>query len=339
MKRFAVATIFLLLTMDARSEENLQRFEFEEKQMGTLFRFVIYVSPSDKASASSRATAAAKDGFSRVKKLNDTMSDYDPASELMQLCQKFSKEVVDPVAVSSELFFVLQKASELSKASDGAFDVTVGPIVKLWRISRRTQRLPKPDELKDALAKVGWDKVQLDAKARTVKLLTPGMQLDLGGIAKGYAADEVMEIFKSHDIRHALIAAGGDITVSNSPPGTDGWKVEIAPLPGSKEKRILKLKNASVSTSGDAENFVLIDGVRYSHIVDPKTGLGLTGYRSVTVIAPNGITADSTTKAAMLLPPEKAVKLIDSMKGVSTLIVRKVGEKEETVRSRDFPLE
>jgi thiamine biosynthesis lipoprotein len=333
MKPTTLATIFLLSLSDSPAllgEEKLQRFEFEEKHMGTLFRFVLYA-PSE-----GEAAKVAKEGFARVKKLNDTMSDYDPASELMRLCQKFAKEMADPVEVSPELFFVLEKARALSERSDGAFDVTVGPVVDLWRNARRTQRLPDPRELKDALARVGWAKVQLDASQRTVKLATPGMRLDLGGIAKGYAADEVLAIFQKHGVKSALVAAGGDITVSESPPGTDGWKVEIAPLPGSKEKRVLQLKNAGVSTSGDAENFVLIDGVRYSHIVDPKTGLGLTGYRSVTVIAPKGITADSTTKAAMLLPPDKALKLLDGMEGVSGLILRKVGEKEEVVKTKGF---
>lgn len=333
MKPMTLATIFLLFFLNSRTllgEEKLQRFEFEEKHMGTLFRFILYA-PSE-----AKAQKAAKEGFARVKTLNDTMSDYDPASELMQLCKKFAKEVVDPVEVSPELFFVLEKARTLSERSEGAFDVTIGPVVDLWRNARRTQRLPDPRELKDALSRVGWEKVQLDAQKRTVKLTTTGMRLDLGGIAKGYAADEVLSIFQKHDIKSALVAAGGDITVSAPPPGTSGWKVEIAPLPGSKEKRVLELKNAAVSTSGDAENFVVIDGMRYSHIVDPKTGLGLTGYRSVTVIAPKGITADSTTKAAMILPPEKALKLLDRMEGVSALILRKIGEKEEIVKTKGF---
>lgn len=330
MKPATLATIFLLLVSDVRGDEKLQRYEFEEKHMGTLFRFVLH------ATSEGEAQNAAKEGFARVKKLNDIMSDYDPASELSLLAKKFSTEVANPIEVSPELFFVLQEAEKLSSKCDGAFDVTIGPVVGLWRQARRTQRLPDPQELKDALARVGWSKVRLDATKRTVQLLTPGMKLDLGGIAKGFAADEVLAAFEKRGIKHALVAAGGDITVSDAPPGTDGWKVEIAPLPGAKEKRVLMLKNAAVSTSGDSENFVVIDGARYSHIVDPKTGLGLTGYRSVTIIAPKGITSDSTTKAAMILPPEKAIQLLDDMPGVSGLILRKVSDREEVVQTKWF---
>ena len=330
MKPIIILPIFLFFVSVSRGDEKLQRFEFQEKHMGTLFRFVLYSVDEE------TAQKAAKEGFAQVKKLNDSMSDYDPASELMQLCKKFAKEVGEPVKVSPELFFVLKKALEVSQLSEGAFDISVGPIVKIWRISRKTQRLPDPQELKEALALVGYQKIELNETEQTVRLLTPGMQLDLGGIAKGYAGDEVLSIFAKLGIKHALVAAGGDITVSAAPPGSDGWKVEIAPLPGSKENRMLKLANAAVSTSGDAENFVLIDGIRYSHLVDPKTGIGLTGYRSVTVIAPKGILADSLTKAASILPPEKALKILEGVEGVSTLIVRKVGSGEEVVKSKGF---
>src|SRR5207245_2116736 len=148
------------------------------------------------------------------------MSDYQATSELMQLCAKAGG---DPAPVSEELFFVLSKAQEVSKLSDGAFDVTVGPVVKLWRRARRTQKLPDPDQLAKALELVGYEKMHLDSKKRTVKLDKAGMQLDLGGIAKGYAGDEAQAVLKKHGITRALVAAGGDIVVSGAPPDTDGW--------------------------------------------------------------------------------------------------------------------
>lgn len=306
------------------------RFEYEEPHMGTKFRIVAYA--PDKPTADQ----AAKDGFARVAELNRIMSDYLPTSELMQLCGKFEKKIGDPVKVSDDLFHVLDKARTVSRLSDGAFDVTVRPIVVLWRHARRTQRLPDAKELADARSKVGYEKMLLDPKAKTVKLTVPGMELDLGGIAKGYAADEVLKVLAKHGITIALVAAGGDVTVNGAPPGTNGWKVEIAPLPGSKEKRTLLLKDAAVSTSGDAEQFVVIDGVRYSHIVDPRTGIGLTGQRSVTVIARRGIDADSLTKMASILPADKAIERIERMENVHTLIVRKSDKGEEVFQSKGF---
>jgi thiamine biosynthesis lipoprotein len=306
------------------------RFEYEEPQMGTKFRIVAYA--PDKAIAD----RASKDGFARVAQLNRIMSDYDAASELMQLCKKFENKIGEPVQVSDELFYVLEKAKAVSKLSDGAFDVTVRPIVVLWRHARRTQRLPDSKELADARAKVGYGKMLLDPKARTVKLTVPGMEIDLGGIAKGFAADEVLKVLAKHGITVALVAAGGDIAVSGAPPNTGGWKVEIAPLSGSKDKRMLLLKDAAVSTSGDAEQFVVIDGVRYSHIVDPRTGIGLIGQRSVTVIARRGIDADSLTKMASILPPNEAIERIQKLDNVHTLIIRKIAKGEEVFESKDF---
>ena len=317
------------------ADAETKRGEYESKHMGTTFRVVLYA--ADGVIAKKAADAA----FARVAELDAIMSDYKKDSELMKLCRAFATEVGEPVPVSEELFFVLSKAEELSKASDGAFDVTVGPVVQLWRIARRTQQLPDAKELAAALARVGYKKVQLDAKNRTVRLLTPGMQLDLGGIAKGYAADEALKLLRDKfGITRALVAAAGDITCGDPPPGKEAWAVDIAPIAKSQKPRALKLANQAVSTSGDLEQFVEIGGVRYSHIVDPKTGLGVTGRRSVTVIAPRGITADSMTKAVTLLPPEKGLALVEAADGAAAYIVI-LGKDEELVvtaskRFKDF---
>lgn len=306
----------------------LARFAFESKHMGTTFRVVLYA--ADQAKAKRAADAA----FARVAALDEAMSDYKKDSELMRLCRAFAKSVGEPVPVSEDLFFVLAKAEELSKASDGAFDVTVGPVVQLWRHARRTQQLPDKDELAAALAKVGYRKVQLDPHKRTVKLLTAGMQLDLGGIAKGYAADEALKLLREKfGVTRALVAASGDIACGEPPPDKDAWTVDIAPIAKGQAPRRLLLKNAAVSTSGDLEQFVEINGVRYSHIVDPRTGLGLTGRRSVTVIAGKGITADSMTKAVMLMPPEKAMALVRATEGAAAYIA--IVGKDEQVETRE----
>jgi len=298
--------------------------------MGTLFQIIVYA--ADEATAQKASRAA----FARVADLDAIMSDYRPASELMQLCRKAGG---DPVPVSEELFFVLSKAEEVSRLSDGAFDVTVGPVVRLWRLARRTRRLPNPEQLARALALVGYQNVKLDPKQRTVQLLKPGMQLDLGGIAKGYAADEAHKVLKKHGITRALVAAGGDITVSDRPPDAAGWTIAIYPLDPKDDKPApqLLLENRSVSTSGDGQQFVEIDGKRYSHIVDPKTGIGLVGRMSVTVIGPNGITADSMTKVVCVLGPERGLKIIDGIEGVSTRMVRLTDKGPEIFTSKRFP--
>ena len=231
-----------------------------------------------------------------------------------------------------------RQAEELSRKSDGAFDVTVGPVVQLWRHARRTQELPDPKEFAAARAKVGYEKVKLDAAKKTVQLTTPGMQLDLGGIAKGYAADEALKLLREKfGITSALVAAAGDIACGDPPPGKDAWTIDIAPIAKSQKPRSLHLANAAVSTSGDLEQFVVIGGVRYSHVLDPHTGLGLTGRRSVTVIAPNGTTADSMTKAVSVLDPEKALKLVENTPGAAAYIVTlNPDEKPFVLQSKRF---
>jgi thiamine biosynthesis lipoprotein len=307
-----------------------KRFEFAEPHMGTQFQIILYAADEDPARKASRAA------FDRIADLDASMSDYKDSSELMKLCAKSGG---DPVPVSEELFFVLSKAIEVSEKSDGAFDVTVGPVVRLWRKSRRTHKLPDPDDLKKALVLVGYKNIKLDAEKRTVQLLKPGMLLDLGGIAKGYAGDEAQKVLKKHGITSALVAAGGDIVASAAPPGAEGWKIQIQPLdPAEKDRpKHLFLKDAAVSTSGEANQYVDIDGVRYSHIVDPKTGLGLTGERSVTVVAPNGVTSDSSTKVVMILGEEKGFKIVEAMPGVSSRYVRLTDKGATTQYSKGFP--
>jgi len=305
------------------------RYGFSEPHMGTLFRIVMIAEGEDQAGKAARAA------FDRIAILDSIMSDYRPASELMQLCGKAGG---DPIPVSDDLFTVLLAARDVSRRADGAFDITVGPLTRLWRQSRRTQKLPDPAILAEAKSRVGWQNVVLDEKARTVHLLKPGMQLDLGGIAKGYAADEAHRALKAHGVTRALVAAGGDVTASDPPPGEEGWVVAIAPLKPDDPAPWFRLKNGSISTSGDLNQFAVIDGVRYSHIVDPRTGLGLVGRMSVSVIAPTGMGADSLTKVATILGPEKATPIMVKLPGVSVRDVREVGEVIRVTATKMFPM-
>lgn len=315
----------------APNEPPLQRFEFLQIQMGIPFEITVYA--ADEAAANKAVRAA----YARVKQLNGMLSDYDPDSELNRLCQ--SSGPGKPVKVSPELLFVLQKSLELSKASDGAFDVTIGPVVDLWRRARRKKELPNPAAPKAALERVGYEHILIDEKAGTVELRKENMRLDLGGIAKGYAADEALRVLREHGVARALCAAAGDIVAGDPPPGEKGWRVGIAPLekPDGPPSRFLSLANRAVSTSGDAFQSVEIDGTRYSHIVDPQTGLGLTTRSSVTVVAPKGITSDSVASAVSVLGRNAGLKLVESMDGVSALFVAEEKDGLKATASSDFP--
>lgn len=318
--------------------------------MGVPFAAAFYA--PDEASAN-KAIAAV---WARIEHLNSVMSDYDSNSELMRLCRDSGPG--KPISVSPELFRVLRKSVEVSELSDGAFDVSVGPLIKLWRRARRQKELPDAKLLAEARELVGWGNIRLcrtGTPARplprdqhqdgqecpssgTVELLKPGMKLDLGGIAVGYACDEAICILKQHGITRGMIDGSGDIVVSNPPPGATGWRIGIASLrePDAPPKEFATLANCSISTSGDAYQFVEVGGRRYSHIVDPKTGLGLTERCSVTVIAPDGITADALATAVSVLGPERGMKLIESQPCTAALFTTLDGDKLITRRSSRF---
>jgi FAD:protein FMN transferase len=330
MKSGLVLGLWLALAPSGTAAEPaLTRFKYVEPHMGTRFEIILYA--PDQATAD----AAKKAAFERIAALDRSMSDYRPTSELMQLCKKAGG---GPVKVSDDLVTVLTRAEEVSKLSDGAFDVTVGPLVRLWRRAKRTQELPDPKELAAAKALVGYRNVKLDAREKTVQLTKAGMLLDLGGIAKGYAADAAHAVLKKHGVTRALVAAGGDIAVTGPPPDTEGWSVGIAPLegPDSKPSRVLLLRDAAVSTSGDAERYVEINGKRYSHIVDPRTGLGLVGRMSATVVARNGLAADPLTKVVAILGAKRGLAIIDKTEGTAALLVRKTDKGTETMASKRF---
>jgi thiamine biosynthesis lipoprotein len=298
------------------AESKLSRFDFREIHMGVSFRIVLYA-PNEFS-----ANKAARAAFDRIEQLNRIMSDYDPNSELMQLCR--SSQPQQPVKVSPELLLILSRSNELSCKTHGAFDVSVGPVVRLWRRARRRKQLPDPHRLAEARRLVDYRSIVIDEKAGTVSLQKNGMRLDLGGIAKGYAGDQALVLLRRRGITQAMIDGSGDIVVGDPPPGKRGWKIGIAPLekPDGPPSRYLLLSNAAVATSGDAFQYVEIAGKRYSHIVNPQTGLGLTTRSSVTVIAPDGITADSLASAVTLLGAYKGLKLIAATNGTAALIVQ-----------------
>jgi thiamine biosynthesis lipoprotein len=290
----------------------LRRFEFSGEAMAAPVRLVIYAAEeADAAQAWQRAMA-------RLQELNDCFSDYDPESELSRLCA--AARPGKPVPVSCELWDVLCRAQEIAQLSDGAFDITVGPVVRLWRRARRQREFPDPKRLAEARRLVGYSFLRLHPETRSVELLREGMRLDLGGIAKGYAGDQVLSLLESLGFYHVLVDIGGDIRVGRSPPGADGWKVAVQPLQSSQLPRVLLLHSCAIATSGDTERFVILEGKRYSHIIDPRTGWAVTGNMSVTVVAPNGVTADALASAVRVLGPEKGIRLVEKLPGTACFI-------------------
>lgn len=304
-----------------------RRFEFVERHMGFAVRLAFY------APDEGTANRIAREGYSRFAACDKIMSDYDPESELLRFCGQ--AEPGKPYPIGPDLLAVLTAAQGISAKTDGAFDVTVGPLTQMWRRSRRQGELPSPERLAEARAKVGRDKLRLDPVTGTAILMTPKMRLDLGGIAAGYAVDEVAAILARHRVRSFLIDAGGDVRVGDAPADRPHWRFGVAPLeadgpPGT----FVGLTNRAVAHSGDAFQFTEIGGVRYSHIVDVRTGLGLTERIAVTTIAPDALRADAWSTALSCLGPEKGLPLIEADPDLAALIVRREADGLKTYASR-----
>lgn len=287
----------------------LRRFQYSQMHMGVRVTITLY------APDAGTAERACRSAFGRIAEIEQITSHYRRNSELMRLCARAGGA---PVRVSDHLYFVLQRAVLLSSRTQGAFDVTVGPFVQLWRRARTTGQFPTEQELNEAKRRVGYRKMVLDPKHRTVQLLVPGMQLDLGGIAKGYALDRALAELRRHGIRRALLEAGGDIVAGLAPPGTTGWKIKVANAP--PDRQWVYLAQAAISSSGDTEQYVEYLGKRYSHIVDPQTGWGLTTRVAATVIARDGITSDSLATALCVLGERQGMKLIRTVPGARAYI-------------------
>jgi thiamine biosynthesis lipoprotein len=307
MKSFFHAIVALLLPVSLPAEE--RRFVFERPLMAT--RFAITCHGEDE----SAARKAAEEAFDAGEEVNRIASDYSPESELMRL-PTGQATTVSPVFAE-----LLTASFRFAEASGGAFDPTLGRLTKLWRDSRRTRQLPAPDDLAKAREAGGWKHAAWDPTASTILLGKPGMQLDLGGIAKGYAADRMLAVMVKAGFSSTCIAAGGDLRLGEPPPGKTAWRVGLQTFDEDKPEEVVELANCAVSTSGDLHQFAEIDGKRYSHILDPASGVGLTERIAVSIIAPNATTSDALATAACVAGPERAEALALKA-GATKVIVR-----------------
>jgi thiamine biosynthesis lipoprotein len=314
-----------LLTAAAHPE--LHRYESVEPHMGTLVRVTVYT-PDGEA-----ATRAFRAAFGRIAFLDRVLSDYKPDSELNVAARS---AVGRDVPISGDLFTVLEAAQHLAYATGGAFDVTQGPVIRLWREARKTGRLPAPAAVREAGESSGFRKLHLNPEKRTIRLDAPGMALDVGANGKGYAASEALEAIGKLGVRSALVAISGDLAFSGAPPGQRGWRIGLHSADPSAIgiPATLELTDAAVSASGNAEQHVDVDGRRYSHVIDPSTGVGLVEDITVTVVARHGLEADGLDTAVSVLGVERGLALIESRPGAAALIVQRKDGKIRAHASR-----
>lgn len=298
MKQFV---LFLLLAAVVFGAGEPLRIEDSVDAMGATYTVIAYA--EDRQLLEDGLEAA----FKEVRRLDMMLSNYAPASEWSRVNRLAAERAVP---VSQELFDLLSSCVEFGRQSEGAFDITVGPLMRVWGFYKGSGRLPSKAEISQAEANVGYQNIVLDAANRTVRFRKAGVDIDPGGIGKGYAVDKMIEQLKEHGIRSALVSAGGSsIYGLGAPPNDTGWTVRIRhPRKWSETVQELQLKDESLSTSGDYEKFFEAGGKIYSHIMDPRTGYPAAGTLSVSVVAPRTFTSEVWTKPFFVLGREWAEK-------------------------------
>ena len=296
---------FVLSTISCAKEKKEEILSFSKILMGTEVRIMVCAKDDQNLRNAIEST------YTEGERLSTIFSDYDAQSEV----SRFSKTSGSGkfFALSEELFEVLEYSQNLSRQSNGAFDVTIGPLSRLWRVARFQKRLPDEKKLAEAIKRSGFENLILKKSSRMGRLKLPAMMIDLGGIAKGYITDQMLEKMKSMGYPRCLIDAGGDLTIGDAPKKRSGWMVEVGGQ-NHPDLPILELANCAVATSGDTEQFLEISGIRYSHLIDPKTGYGLTNRSQVTVIATNCMTADSVASTSLAIGIEHSREFLKQKK-------------------------
>jgi len=291
------------------------------QSMGTFAR-IVAVTRNPK-----RAKRCIEAGFDEMKRIEDMMSYFKPGSELSKVNREaFAK----PVKVSRELFEILQTSVDYSRLSKGAFDITVGPLVDLWHKAGEANAMPDENAIATAKSRVGFEKLILDANTMTVRFAVEGMRIDLGGIAKGYSVDKVVEIMKRKGAIGGMVDSGGNIRCFGKPAHKDAWLVGVQdPNIADSVQRtedieplmILKLDGMAVATSGDYRRFVKAGGKKVSHIIDTNTATGANKLAGDTIIAPTAIEADALSTAVNVLGPEKGLELVEHVLDVEAILI------------------
>src|SRR6187401_2642402 len=319
--------IFLLLLPFAVSAQ-LKRFEFPGNKMGSSFNIIFYHTDS------AEAVILAKECFLIVDSLNNIFSDYSSESEIGK--PALQKNLTD-IKVSDELFAMIVRSKDAWERSGKMFDITIGALTQLWRKAKKENSFPSEGEIKAAKDLTGFKNLIINERSKTIAFKKQCIRLDFGGIVPGYVAQRVIDFLKTKNINIALVDASGHIVMGDAPPGKDGWTIGIN-LPENQNEvwdKKLELKNFAVSTSGDVYRYTIHNGRKYSHIIDPRTGYGVTSQRNVTVITKYGADADWLATACSVLPIKKALAL--AKKEHAAILIATLSDEKITIhKSKSF---
>lgn len=274
--------------------------------------------------------------FAEIRRIDALMSLHRADSELQRVN---ASAAADPVAVSPDLFRVLTAAVAIAAATDGGLDITVEPLTQLWGFIWKEYRLPTDAELAAVLPRVDYRHLELTPATQTVRFKRPGVRLDLGGIAKGYAVDCAVEKLRALGIANAMVRAGGDLRAIGHPPDGDAWTVQLEDPAKTGRRVTIQLRDAAISTSGNYENYFEIAGHRYSHIINPRTGLPVAGLAACSVIAPTCLESDGLATGLFVLGPERSLARLGQRYGMRFVLPRQGGGFTEQVSPRFPPVQ
>jgi FAD:protein FMN transferase len=316
LPRLAIVLGSICLICSCTHDDSRSLFKSGRLLMGTLVEITLV---GERNRAVRVVTAVAEE----MKRVEALTSFHDTSSALSEINTTAGLGETTP---PKELFDLVGTSMRFAKETGGAFDPTVGPVAKLWQFSAGEPVLPDETALRTALKKVGWKRVDLDSNAGTVRLTDPEMALDLGAIAKGYALDRAAQKIRDSGISAGLINAGGDIiAIGEKEPGSP-WRVGVQnPDKHGSIIAVVTLKDRAIVTSGDYERFFVKDNIRYHHILDPRTGYPARGLRSVTIVGPDGVTADALATGVFVLGLEEGMKKIESTPEVEGLLIDSKG--------------
>jgi thiamine biosynthesis lipoprotein len=297
--------------------------------MGTRVEIFLY------APDASRASELMEAAFEEIERVESALSNYRGTSELSRINAGAAE---GPLVTDPEVFHLIERAFDHSRRTGGAFDITVGPLVEVWGFFRRDGRYPSPDELAEARAQTGWAQVVLDPSERSIRFLAPGSKLDLGGMGKGWALDCAGRVLGRLGVDAALLGIGQSSYLAiGAPPGSEGWLIKVPdPRDPSGALATVRLSDRSLSTSGSNEKYFELAGVRYGHVLDPRTGEPSSELVQATVLASTAADSDVLSTALLVLGPEGAAELLGGMKGPSALLVTK-GQAESRVIAIGWP--
>jgi len=259
-----------------------------------------------------------------VKRIENLISDWIPTTQISQVSKNAG---IQPVKVDKEVYDLVERAIKVSQLTSGAFDISYASMDKIWKFDGSMKEMPTPEAIKQSVARIGYQKIVLDAKAQTIFLKEKGMKLGLGGIGQGYIADKIKELLLSKGCTSGIVNVSGDINAWGYQTTGKPWTVAIVnPMNKSKVFATFPLENSAVETSGSYEKYVVFDGKRYSHIIDPRTGYPAQGVISVSVFAKQTEIADALATGIFVLGVEVGLDLVNQLKGIGCIIVDDKGE-------------